>query len=207
MIPEVILSPETVIITAYPVSVDNGYSSEAYVFSNSIQDLTVGTSPHWLKAKTHYKNNCIKITFNPGNNTGKERDAGITIYKSGQVAGKVNVIQYSGEFIESRMKQLMQTPMNMDMGIALKFLAGKVKDIPEPFNFIAVIIVVILIALIGLILLVIRAAFINIPDPLPLTKPFLEPPNLPVLGVPVESQLILNQTYLCILYFVMESLK
>ena len=202
MIPEVIISPETVIITAYPAKFPK---SRAYIFSNKIEEITLGNSPTWLNSKILPENQCLKITFKPGYNTGKQRTAEVSIYKSGRIAGKLNVVQYSGEFIESRMKQLLQTPMNMDTGIALKFIAGKVKDIPEPFTIIAIIIVVILIAIIGLILIVIRSAFKNIPEPSPLTTPLLLLPNLPIMGIPVESQLILNQTYLGILYFIMES--
>lgn len=126
--------------------------------------------------------------------------------------------QQSGYLLQDELVRTLNCPLTIDFQVAIKFIADLIKEIPiPPIKLIVMIIAVLVIIALGFIVSAIRHAFVNVPEPNPLSSdtngiPIVAVPGVtvsppfPMMQIAAEDQTIALQTVRQVYWLIKQAL-
>ncbi|KAG9609319.1 hypothetical protein KCV01_g3871, partial [Aureobasidium melanogenum] len=99
---------------------------------------------------------------------------------------EVTFIQQPGDLVQDELARTLNCPLNLDCQIAVGFVADLIQKIPvPPIKYIVLLIAVFAIVALAGIVMALRRAFVDVPEPRPLSTNIHDIPIVVVPGVPV----------------------
>ncbi|MBV6447893.1 hypothetical protein [Nitrosomonas sp.] len=147
-----------------------------------------------------------QIDYQAKNNTRLPRRAQPVEIKVNGKTYEIKFIQQSGYLVQDEMVRVLNSPLNLDFLVAITYIASLIKKIPvPPIKLIAVIVAALAIVALSIAISLVRRAFINVPEPNPLSVDtndvpinifpgFSVPHVLPLKNIAAEDQTIALQT-------------
>lgn len=159
-----------------------------------------------------------RIDYSAKENTYRTRQLTVPVTVRGKPY-QVEFTQQGGYLSQDETQRVLSSPLNIDFLVAITFIAKQVKKIPMPYRLIAIVVVVLAIVAIGFAIAVARHAFINVPEPKPLSQEINGDPMsvtvipnveisgaLPLPFLAVEDQMIALQTVKELYWFIKQVL-
>lgn len=207
--------PESIMMVAFPDAYKE--SRPANPFKQTSDFFIVQAPSHeieipqkvmpWLKliGPEAIGSDVSQIDYQADNNTMLIRVQPVDIKVSGKLY-RIEFIQQSGYLVQNEMVRVLNSPLNLDFLVAITYIASLIKKIPvPPIKLIAVIVAVLAIVALSIVISVARSAFINVPEPKPLSidtngvpitifSGFSVSQVLPLKNIAAEDQTIALQT-------------
>lgn len=126
--------------------------------------------------------------------------------------------QQAGYLVQDELVRTLNCPLTIDFQVAIKFIADLIKKIPiPPIKLIVMIIAILVIIALGFIVSAIRHAFVQVPEPDPLSRdtngiPIMAIPGVnvsnifPIMEIAAEDQTIALQTVRQIYWLIKQAL-
>lgn len=185
----------------------------------SPEEISAPGGVQWLTLSPPEKivDGLSKISYQAQDNTQLSRVLSVSIAVRGE-AYEVLFNQQGGYLVQDELVRTLNCPLTIDFQVAIKFIADLIKKIPiPPIKLIVMIIAVLVIIVLGFVISAIRHAFVNVPEPNPLSDntngiPIMAVPGVrvsppfPMVSIAAEDQTIALQTVRQIYWLIKQAL-
>lgn len=210
---ELVIVPFPSAVNAYPAGIMGNQAASLYIPVARQEVELQPSSVHWFTAvkdlNTDPQSCMIRIMAE--DNIGKRRSAEIQIKIDDQLFS-CTLKQPGGYLIQCEMVRVLNSPLAIDLLIAVTFIADKIKKIKvPPVKLLVMVIIIIVMITLAILISLARHLFVDIPEPPPLstntgnqTINFNGIPikPMPLADIAVTDQLIALQTMKEIYWFV-----
>lgn len=214
--------PESIVVVAFP---DAFKESHLAISSNVTQDFFIVQAPcdmiqitrpevPWLTLSkpAPVSAEVSRIDYQATDNTRLMRKLPVILVVHGKPY-QIEFIQQGGYLVQDEMVRVLNSPLTIDFLVAVTYIASLIKKIPiPPIKLIVAIIAVLAIIALSIAIAAVRHAFINVPEPRPLSTdtngipitifPGLSVDTLPLKNVSAEDQTIALQMTKEIYWFI-----
>ncbi len=218
--------PQQLWVVAFPSAAGPGTTCPSgcgllsfYVQAAKAQ-VQLGPTPTWLSVQGVFEvaPRCCRVDLCVQDNPRQAREAALPV-QVGQHHYRLMLQQQAGLLLQDTQLQVLNAPLTVDMSVAVTFIAQQIQKIPiPPLKLLVAVLAALALVALGLVVSAARHAFVNLPEPAPLSTDTLGQPIqvlpglaltgvLPLPGVPLEDQTIALQTLRSIYWLLREVLE
>lgn len=206
--------PERLVLAAFPSAVAQAGCAAArpegvglFIHADAANVTLPPAPPPWLTLDGPHGEGprLCRVDCRSQDNPRGERTADL-VFRVGGRRYVMCFVQQSGLLVQTQMVLVLDTPLTVDMLVAVTYVAGVIKDIPlPPLKLVVTVLAVLALLALGLIAALLRHLFAVVPVPRPLSVDTLGQPivvfpgfavqeGLPLKTVAAEDQTIALQT-------------
>lgn len=205
--------PEQLAIVAFPGAYTQAGTPEAppgdfFIVRADASEVSLpGHEASWLTVSppAAIVPGMCRIAYSATDNTRLARHVEVPVVVKGKRYG-VMIRQQAGELVQMELTRTLNCPLNLDVLIAIGFIASLIQKIPlPPIKLIVTIVAILALIALGFAVSALRHGFARVPEPKPLSTdtngvpitlfPGISIPGLlPLAGIAAEDQTIALQT-------------
>ena len=206
--------PESIVVAAFPeackesrLALPPKETGDFFIVQAPCDEIEI-TQPKmpWLTLSkpVPISSGMSRIDYQATDNTSLTRKLSVAMTVRGK-SYRLEFIQQSGGLVQEEMVHVLNSPLTIDFLVAVTYIASLIKKIPvPPIKLVVAIIAILAIVVLSIAIATARHAFINVPEPKPLSTdtngvpitifPGLSVYTLPLKNIAAEDQTITLQT-------------